>query len=133
MGVGRNLSYKENDFFRHKGFSAHNNIPSGDDDLFINTAATKKNTKINIDKNAFTLSEPQAPGAWVRQKTGITAQVNITNLIIRFLLGIYSFSHFLFYPLLVSIGPFLLEMALWFRSALARTGTCIFSGHEKIR
>ena len=49
MGVGRNLSYKKEIFYRHKGFSAHNNIPSGDDDLFINMAATKKNTKININ------------------------------------------------------------------------------------
>jgi glycosyltransferase involved in cell wall biosynthesis len=53
MGVGRNLSYKKTIFYRHKGFSAHNNIPSGDDDLFINMAATKKNTKVNIDKDAF--------------------------------------------------------------------------------
>ena len=70
MGVGRNLSYKKTVFFRHKGFSAHNNILSGDDDLFINNAATKKNTKINIDKDAFTLSEPvKSWGQWVKQKT----------------------------------------------------------------
>ena len=60
MGVGRNLSYKKTIFYRHKGFSAHNNIPSGDDDLFINMAATKINTKINIDKDTFTrLSQPK--------------------------------------------------------------------------
>ena len=53
MGVGRNLAYKKTVFFRHKGFRAHNNIPGGDDDLFINTAATKKILKINIDKEAL--------------------------------------------------------------------------------
>ena len=58
MGVGRNLSYKKSVFFRHKGFSSHNNLASGDDDLFINKAATKKNIAIVIDKDAFTLSEP---------------------------------------------------------------------------
>ncbi len=58
MGVGRNLSYKKGVFFRHKGFSSHNHVPGGDDDLFINKAATKKNTAIVIDKDAFTLSEP---------------------------------------------------------------------------
>jgi len=36
MGVGRNLSYKRDLFFKHKGFSSINTIPSGDDDLFIN-------------------------------------------------------------------------------------------------
>src|SRR5436190_18120790 len=62
MGVGRNLSYKKSVFFRLKGFSAHNHIASGDDDLFINLAANKKNTEIVIDKYAFTLSEPA--GSW---------------------------------------------------------------------
>ena len=58
MGVGRNLSYKRALFLRHKGFSAHHKIPSGDDDLFINMAATRRNTKINLQKDSFTLSEP---------------------------------------------------------------------------
>ncbi|MEO6134639.1 MAG: glycosyltransferase, partial [Ginsengibacter sp.] len=69
MGVGRNLSYKKSVFFRHKGFSSHNHVPGGDDDLFINKAATKKNTAIVIDKDAFTLSEPPTGlKHWVRQK-----------------------------------------------------------------
>ena len=69
MGVGRNLSYKKAVFFRHKGFSAHNHVPGGDDDLFINKAATKKNTAIVIDKDAFTLSEPPKTWEqWMRQK-----------------------------------------------------------------
>src|ERR1017187_6129193 len=42
MGVGRNLSYKKSVFFRHKGFSAHNNVPGGDDDLFINKARSEE-------------------------------------------------------------------------------------------
>src|SRR5690349_11291019 len=40
MGVGRNLAYRKNLFFRNKGFSSINHIPSGDDDLFINRVAT---------------------------------------------------------------------------------------------
>ncbi len=42
MGVGRNLGYKKSLFFKHKGFSSHYHINSGDDDLFVNEAATKK-------------------------------------------------------------------------------------------
>src|SRR5690606_30689242 len=69
MGVGRNLSYKKSVFFRHKGFSAHNHVPGGDDDLFINKATTKKNTAIVIDKESFTLSEPATSmRQWIRQK-----------------------------------------------------------------
>ena len=42
MGVGRNLAYRKSLFFKHKGFAKHNHIVSGDDDLFINQAATKQ-------------------------------------------------------------------------------------------
>jgi glycosyltransferase involved in cell wall biosynthesis len=103
MGVGRNLSYKKTIFYRHKGFSAHNNVLSGDDDLFINTAATKKNTKININKEAFTLSEPvQSWGHWVKQKTRHYSTGRYYKPLHKFLLGLYSFSHFIFYPLLAA-------------------------------
>jgi glycosyltransferase involved in cell wall biosynthesis len=103
MGVGRNLSYKKTIFFRHKGFSAHNNIPSGDDDLFINMAATKINTKINIDKAAFTLSDtPKTWNAWIRQKNRHYSTGKFYKPVHKFLLGLYTFSHIMFYPLLAA-------------------------------
>ncbi len=103
MGVGRNLSYKKEVFFRHKGFSAHNKIPSGDDDLFINMAANSTNTDINIDKDAFTLSEPPRNWqAWRKQKRRHYSTSKYYKPIHQFLLGIYTFSHFLFYPLLTA-------------------------------
>ncbi len=103
MGVGRNLSYKKLVFYRHKGFSSHNNIPSGDDDLFINMAATKKNTRINIDPDAFTLSEPaRSWGQWIRQKSRHYSTGRFYKPLHRFLLGLYAFSHFVFYPLLAA-------------------------------
>ena len=85
MGVGRNLSYKKTIFYRHKGFSAHNNIPSGDDDLFINMIATKTNTAIVIDKEAHTLSEPHT--SWTvgwNRKTGTILRRGIISLRISF-------------------------------------------------
>jgi glycosyltransferase involved in cell wall biosynthesis len=69
MGVGRNLSYKKDVFLRNKGFSSINQIPSGDDDLFINKVATAKNTAIVIDPEAHTLSEAKKSwGDWMTQK-----------------------------------------------------------------
>ncbi len=107
MGVGRNLSYKKTIFFRHKGFSAHNKIPSGDDDLFINMAATKHNTKINIDKDTFTLSEPVKTWAqWMRQKTRHYSTGKYYKAKHKFLLGLYSLTHFLFYPAFVATAIF---------------------------
>ncbi|MCW3108366.1 MAG: glycosyltransferase, partial [Segetibacter sp.] len=69
MGVGRNLSYKKEVFFKNKGFSSINFIPGGDDDLFINKVATKINTAIVIDPEAHTLSEAKKTwGEWFIQK-----------------------------------------------------------------
>ena len=101
MGVGRNLSYKKSVFFRHKGFSAHNHVPGGDDDLFINNAAAKKNTAIAIDKDSFTLSEPPSSWRqWIRQKNRHYTTSKYYKSIHKFSLGLYALSHFLFYPLL---------------------------------
>ncbi len=113
MGVGRNLSYKKTIFFRHKGFSAHNHVASGDDDLFISTAATRKNTKINIDAGAFTLSEPATTWAqWARQKQRHYTTAKYYRPVHKLLLGGYSLSHFLFYPLLIATLFFYWQWAL---------------------
>ena len=114
MGVGRNLSYKKSVFFRHKGFSAHNNVPGGDDDLFINKAATKDNIAIVIDKEAFTLSEPASTWKqWTKQKKRHYTTSRFYKPVHKLLLGMYAVSHFLFYPLLVvSMVSYSWEQAL---------------------
>ena len=103
MGVGRNLSYKKDLFIRNKGFSSINHIPSGDDDLFINMAATKENTNVVIDKDAFTLSEPPKTwGQWRKQKSRHYSTGKYYKPVHKLLLGLYSLSHFLFYPLCIA-------------------------------
>ena len=103
MGVGRNLSYKKVIFFRHKGFSSFNHISSGDDDLFINIAATKNNTKINISPEAFTLSDsPSNWNQWIKQKRRHYSTAKYYKPLHKFLLGLYSLSHFLFFPILIT-------------------------------
>jgi glycosyltransferase involved in cell wall biosynthesis len=99
MGVGRNLSYKKEIFFRHKGFSSHNNIPGGDDDLFINMAATKTNVKISVDKDTFTLSEPALSfEQWKKQKNRHYTTSKYYKPLHKFLLGLYAMAQFLFVP-----------------------------------
>jgi len=121
MGVGRNLSYKKDLFFKNKGFSSINHVASGDDDLFINRVATKENTSIVIDHDAITLSSPKKTfGDWWRQKNRHFTTAKFYKPRHRYLLGLYSFTHFLFYPLLitsiifydwrVSLGIFLVRL-----------------------
>ena len=56
MGVGRNLAYKKDLFFKNKGFANHINLISGDDDLFIQEVASKENTTILLDSDSHTSS-----------------------------------------------------------------------------
>jgi len=101
MGVGRNLSYKKSLFFRNKGFSSINHIPSGDDDLFINKAATTKNVSVVIDEEAITRSIPKTTwGSWLRQKARHYTTAKYYKPVHKFLLGLYFVTQFSFYPLL---------------------------------
>ncbi len=107
MGVGRNLSYKKELFFRHKGFSSINHIPGGDDDLFVNKAATSKNVAVVIDKDAATLSLPRKTWkSWVSQKYRHYSTAKYYKAPHKFLLGLYTASQFLFYPLLLTAAIF---------------------------
>jgi glycosyltransferase involved in cell wall biosynthesis len=102
MGVGRNLSYKKDLFLRNKGFSSINHVLSGDDDLFINQVANKQNTGIVMDPDAFTLSEPKRTfSEWVQQKNRHYTTGKFYRPVHKFLLGMQSLTHMLFYPLLV--------------------------------
>jgi len=102
MGVGRNLSYKKGLFFRNKGFSSINHIPSGDDDLFINKVANKRNTAVIIDPEAITRSIPKRTWKdWRRQKIRHYSTAKFYKPGHKFLLGLYLGSQFLFFPLFV--------------------------------
>jgi hypothetical protein len=101
MGVGRNLAYKKTLFNAHKGFSSHTRIPSGDDDLFVNEAATKKNTTINIEPDSFTYSSPKKTwSSWAQQKKRHYTTGKYYKPKHKFLLALYSIAQFLVYPAL---------------------------------
>ena len=56
MGVGRNMAYRKQIFFDMKGFASILHLQSGDDDLFVNKAANKRNTAIEISPESVTVS-----------------------------------------------------------------------------
>ncbi len=107
MGVGRNLSYKKGLFLKNKGFSSLNHVTGGDDDLFINKVANKHNTRVVLDPDAFTLSEPRKNWTeWKIQKNRHFSTAKFYKTSHKFLLGLYTFTHFLFYPLLALSAVF---------------------------
>jgi len=54
MGIGRNLAYRKDLFFKHKGFSSILHIDGGEDDLFINRIASGVRTGVVLSPESMT-------------------------------------------------------------------------------
>ena len=99
MGVGRNLSYTKDLFFKNKGFASHQHILSGDDDLFVNETATSTNVAIQINPDSFVYTEAKKTfTSWSRQKTRHVSTGKFYKSNDKFFLGLYYSSLMLFYP-----------------------------------
>ncbi|RZK05532.1 MAG: glycosyltransferase [Flavobacterium sp.] len=97
MGVGRNLAYKKEEFFNVNGFIDHMKIRSGDDDLFVNQAATKKNTTVCYSPESFTYSKPKTTFKdWFAQKRRHVSTANFYKPFDRLQLGLFYCSQLLF-------------------------------------
>lgn len=108
MGVGRNLAYTKNLFFENKGFVNHIKIKSGDDDLFVNQVATKKNTTTCTLNNSFTISTPKTSfKSWIQQKRRHISTASHYKPLHKFLLGLYYSSQLLFWFLSAILLSFL--------------------------
>lgn len=104
MGTGRNLAYKKSLFFKMKGFASHYHIQSGDDDLFVNEAATKQNSKIEISIDSHTISRVKKTYRdWFRQKRRHVTTFKHYNSGSKFRLGMISFSQYLFFASFIAL------------------------------
>lgn len=107
MGVGRNIEYRKSLFYQNKGFTSHYRIDSGDDDLFINSVANNTNTRIILDPESFTFSEPKTKFRdWILQKKRHLSTGRFYRVQHKVLLGSYALSQFLFYFLFVFLLVF---------------------------
>lgn len=104
MGVGRNLSYRKQLFFKNKGFISHYALSSGDDDLFVNQVANKRNTVVSLSEDGLTRSEgKRAFGDWLRQKRRHLTTGSHYKFKHKFILGLLSASQLAFYGLFVAL------------------------------
>ncbi len=109
MGVGRNMAYRKSLFYKQNGFISHYRIQSGDDDLYINKAATANNTRIEIQTEAHTISKPKASfDQWLRQKRRHLMTGSFYKPSHKFALGFFAFSQILFWATAISL------LVLWY-------------------
>lgn len=104
MGVGRNLAYHTELFFNNKGFASHQHILSGDDDLFVNEVANKRNAQIVIDHESHTISKAkQTYKDWIRQKKRHFLSGGHYKFKHKFTLGLLQFSQLIFIGLFIAL------------------------------
>lgn len=123
MGVGRNLAYTSTLYYKNNGFMSHIKVPSGDDDLFVNEAATAENTAICFSENAFTYSLPKKTWAtWRIQKKRHYSTAKLYKPTSRFLLGLFYVSNLLFWLL----APAALLFSDWRIALIIIAGRLLF-------
>ena len=104
MGIGRNLAYRKELFFKNKGFASHAHISSGDDDLFINEVAKGSNTKVEFRHEAHTRTIPRNfYKRWVIQKRRHITTSKRYNLTSKVMLGGEIVSRVLFYGTTIAL------------------------------
>ncbi|MGB0914667.1 MAG: glycosyltransferase [Crocinitomicaceae bacterium] len=93
MGIGRNMAYTKTAFDKVNGFKSHYSLSSGDDDLFIQEAAKKRNYTINIAPESFCYSAPSSSWSrWIKQKSRHYTTSERYKVIKKLMLGIYPLS-----------------------------------------
>ena len=104
MGVGRNLAYRKKLFLENRGFISHYNISSGDDDLFVNKVANKKNTSVQYMPESFTVSDPKNTyRQWWHQKRRHLTTGRYYKFWHKIILGGFSASYLVFLALLITL------------------------------
>lgn len=98
MGIGRNMAYRKEMFFKNKGFSSHLNLQKGDDDLFINEIATRNNTRVETSTDSIMRMQPiEYRKQWKEEKVSYMATSQYYHGIQKYMLGFETLSRLLFY------------------------------------
>ncbi len=110
MGVGRNLAYTSKLYYDNNGYMSHIQLPSGDDDLFVNETATPQNTALSYSEKSFTVSKPKTCfKSWITQKRRHISTAKLYKPKHKFALGLYYITNLLFWLLL----PFSFVFGSW--------------------
>lgn len=97
-GNGRNLSYRKDLFFAHKGYYKSLSLHAGDDDLFINESATNQNTWVEYSADSITkMAQIERFGMWKEMKVSRAATQRYYKGWTLTFFRIESLSYFLFF------------------------------------
>lgn len=120
MGIGRNMAYRKELFFKQKGFSSYLNLQRGEDDLFINQIANGLNTRVETDFNATMRMQPvDRYKDWKEEKVSYMATGRFYHGIQRYWLGLETLSRLLFYAACIAGIAFGIFNSHWLVAGIA--------------
>lgn len=120
MGVGRNIAYKKEVFFKQNGFASNLHLVEGDAELMVNYAANKQNTDIEVSVESVTWSQPtKSLKAWYFQKEQALSITTFYRTKSKFLLFAEPLFRLLFYASFITLSILSLLMGNWPLSLLA--------------
>lgn len=124
MGVGRNLAYTKELYDKNRGFASHSHILSGDDDLFIQQVANKKNTTVELRSNGHTRSVASNTFAdWAKQKQRHLTTSPLYKRRVKWRLALEPFSRLMLwiigiYLIVTGFYPLIIASVLFLRLAI---------------
>lgn len=134
MAVGRNLIYRKSLFFQQGGFQSHAHVLSGDDDLFVNGAASAQNTAVTIHPESFVFSQPKLDWrGYYNQKSRHLTTGRHYRFRHRVALGGLSASHALHYACAIALLTCGVFAPAVFFTWLARMGVVLFVYGKSLR
>lgn len=114
MGIGRNMAYRKELFFKKKGFSSYLNLQKGDDDLFINGIANRNNTRVETSSESIMCMCPvKYKSEWREERISYTVTSQFYRGIQKHMLGFETFSRLLFYGVFVSLLVISIHAQQW--------------------
>lgn len=98
MAFGRNLAYRKELFYQHKGLSAYLTLQRGDDDLFVNQTASASNTRVECSPEAvMCTSQPYRVKDWREEKIGYRSTAHLYKGCQRWIFGFETCTRLLFH------------------------------------
>lgn len=115
IGIGRNLAYKKELFFRdRKAFYNQLNLQRGEDYLFVNQYATKENTAVVVAPETIVEIKPlERTKAWRELKRSHLLSVKRLSGSKQYLAGLETTTRLLFYTLSLALFIFSLTQMAW--------------------
>ncbi len=108
MGVGRNMAYTKSLYREVGGFATHEDVPYGDDDLFVQEAVRRADYALCLQPGSFVwTSAPENLSAYLKQKRRHLSAARKYKFRDQVLLGLFSLS------LVLQVGGGYLLMAFF--------------------